>query len=360
MLQLSEHLYPLDEVVISFIQSVIGRHSIKECLFWLMELHVSTNTIGDSILCLYHFFFASTNYGLDGYVFRKLSSFKNEPNNIGPLADIVCALRVSRPSVDAYLVWLAATSNTSPTRVYKVPTIDTSCSRFTGLLRSICNRDNSNTGAYLRLATFAESPCSIVDALIMHFKIPILETSQLNEPDLIYVCALIARVLGGHAESHIPQQFVRAAPCALDEIVHHFKSEPKHMWLKLSFRRLYPTHSTVLERPHGETYGRYEVQDFKKSCWHSWEYYCYDSRLWREKFARHNGIKDDKKMTVVFKDDDMFEAFYEEGNTMDFDEQPNETQMMSLHNIEVITDPVAWFQRLMELRLCSHLISLRV
>ena len=360
MLQLSEHLYPLDEVVISFIQSVIGRYSIKECLYWMMELHLSTNTITDSLLCLYHLFFASSNNGLDSYIIRKLKSFKKEPHNIGVLADIVCALRVSTASLDAYMIWLAMTSNEPPTMVYKRPFIDKSFIYLTGLLRSIYNRDIMNIGAYLRIAILAGRHCQIVDSLVAHFNVSISEPALLSEPDPIYICALIARVLHGNTISNTSQHFVRAPPCMVDEIVGHFERKPKHGWLKLSSRRMYPTHSIVLARPHGETYGRYQVQDFKKSCWHSWEYYCYDSRLWHERFIRHNGIKNDVKMSVVFNDDEIFEAFYDEGNAMDFDEQPNHIQMMSLHNIDVISDPVVWFKNLMDIRLSCYINGLKL
>jgi hypothetical protein len=82
--------------------------------------------------------------------------------------------------------------------------------------------------------------------------------------------------------------------------------------------------------------------------------------LWHERFIRHNGIKNDVKMSVVFNDDEIFEAFYDEGNAMDFDEQPNHIQMMSLHNIDVISDPVVWFKNLMDIRLSWYINGLKL
>lgn len=357
MLQLSEHLYPLDEVVVSFVQSVLSKRTIKECLYWLMELYTSTTTVVDSLLCLYHLFFAVGNKGLDGYIIRKIRHFITEPNNISPLADIVCALRVSQPSVDTLLLYYAATSETYQTRIYKTPATK---SRFAGLIRSVYHSDHSNAGTCLRIASSASSLCGVINELVNHFKIPILETSEYGEQDIIYTCAMIACAMPQSFASTPPINFVRAPPYVVEEIVHHFKSEPKRAWLKLTHRRLYPTHSTVLGRPNGMTYSRYEVDDLASLCWYSWEYYCYESRLWNERFTKYNGVKDDASLSVVFKDDDALEDFYDDGNAMDFDEQPYETQMMSLHPLNIISDPKIWFQNQIEERMCVSLVKMKI
>jgi len=357
MLQLSEHLYPLDEVVISLIQSVISRRTVKECLYWLLELHSSVDTTSDSLLCLYHLFFAVRNQGLDGYIHRKLRSFASTPTDITPLADIVCALRISKPSLDTYLIWLAATSESLPTRVFKAPP---TTARFAGLIRSICRSDLSNVGAYLRVAASSAPPCRIIDDLVSHFGIPVLQTSECSEPDLIYACAMAACSFPQGQSAKAPSNFARAPPRMVEEMVGHFKSAPQRAWSKLAHRRLYPTHTTVLGRPHGGTYARYDVEDLALSCWHSWEYYCYDSRLWRQRFERYGGIRNESTRSVAFPDDDLLEAFYDNGNAMDFDEQPAETQSMSLHPLEVIAEPSDWFQRQIDERLCVHLAGVRI
>jgi len=351
-LQLSEHLYPLDEVVISLIQSIVSRRTVKECLYWLVELHSSVDTTADSLLCLYHLFFAVGNPGLDGYVKRKVRSFASTPSEIAPLADVVCALRISRPSIDAYLIWVAATGESLPSRVYKSPH---TTARFTGLIRSICRSDHANAGAYLRVAASAASPCRVIEDLITHFSIPVLQTSECHDPDLLYTCAMVACCLPLSSTTKAPSNFARASPRIVEEMVNHFRSEPQKAWMKLTHRRIYATHSTVLGRPNGARYTRYEVEDLASSSWHSWEYYCYDSRLWKQRFEKYGGVRNNLTRSVTFPDDDALEAFYDDGNAMDFDEQPAETQSMSLHRLEIVTDPRDWFQRQMNERLCVHL-----
>ena len=357
MLQLSEHLFPMYEVIISLIQSIISKRSVKECLYWLIELHSSIDTISDSLLCIYHLFFAVGNKGLDGYIYRKLNIYATRPDDITALADIVCALRTSQPSIDAYIIWISATSELMPTKVYKTPF--TNC-RFVGLIRSICHSDCSNAGVYLRLASSSVSYMRIVDEIVSHFNIDKLDTLKYGGSDIIYTCAMIANAIPIKSEQKNPHNFVRASPSMVNEIVEHFNSEPKQKWLKLTHRRLYPTHSTVLGRPHETKYSRYEVEDIASSCWYSWEYYCYNSRLWNKRFKTYDGTKDDISKKVVFPNDDTLEAFYENGNALEFDEQSLETQMMSLHPLTIISEPLDWFQLQINNRVCNQFKQIKI
>ena len=166
---------------------------------------------------------------------------------------------------------------------------------------------------------------------------------------------MVACCLPLSSTTKAPSNFARASPRIVEEMVNHFRSEPQKAWMKLTHRRIYATHSTVVGRPNGARYTRYEVEDLASSSWHSWEYYCYDSRLWKQRFEKYGGVRNNLTRSVTFPDDDALEAFYDDGNAMDFDEQPAETQSMSLHRLEIVTDPRDWFQRQMNERLCVHL-----
>ena len=71
MFRLSEHLYPLDEVIASLIQSIISKKPIDECLFWLWELETSINTIADGITCIYNLFYESIGKEISNACIKK-------------------------------------------------------------------------------------------------------------------------------------------------------------------------------------------------------------------------------------------------------------------------------------------------
>lgn len=73
-----------------------------------------------------------------------------------------------------------------------------------------------------------------------------------------------------------------------------------------------------------------------------WEYYCYESILWNERFRKYGATVNHEKRDIVFPDDDCLENFYDDDNCMDFDEQPKIVQDMSLHDIQIINDPLQW------------------
>jgi hypothetical protein len=64
---------------------------------------------------------------------------------------------------------------------------------------------------------------------------------------------------------------------------------------------------------------------YKELIWYNWEYYAYDTPLWRERFNEYGCKKDDNKQEVVFASDDSKETFYEKYG-LEPDEQTKTTQ----------------------------------
>ena len=52
-----------------------------------------------------------------------------------------------------------------------------------------------------------------------------------------------------------------------------------------------------------------EKDDLKKSYYYHWEYYCYDTPIWRDRFDNYNIVIDDDSKTIEFEDDDELEEF---------------------------------------------------
>jgi len=69
--------------------------------------------------------------------------------------------------------------------------------------------------------------------------------------------------------------------------------------------------------------------------WYHWEYYSYSCPLWKERFDKYNIIVDHVKKSIVFKDIDQEEEFYEK-YYYEPGEQTQETQDCSICNIPPI------------------------
>jgi hypothetical protein len=85
-------------------------------------------------------------------------------------------------------------------------------------------------------------------------------------------------------------------------------------------------------------------EDLKKASWYSWEYYCFESRLWNKRFLDYGATRNEEKKSVDFPDDDNLEAFYEL-YCRDFDEQSFDVQNMSLRDVFRVECPFEWYER---------------
>jgi hypothetical protein len=71
----------------------------------------------------------------------------------------------------------------------------------------------------------------------------------------------------------------------------------------------------------------------KNAYWHKWEYFSQHCPYWKEKFDEFDAAFDHENEKLIFENDDTLEDFYENYN-LEPDEQNNETQSKSLKMIE--------------------------
>ena len=71
-----------------------------------------------------------------------------------------------------------------------------------------------------------------------------------------------------------------------------------------------------------------EGKDLNHCFWYHWEYYAYNSPLWKERFDKYSIKVIDKKQLIEFQDDDELDKFYEEYG-YEPDEQNAEIQQKS-------------------------------
>jgi len=372
MLQLSEHLYPIDEVIQTFIQCIITRGSIDETLFWLWEIDASCSNVVYGIIYIYCQFYSIENNYLDKYISNKINQY-NSNGDLKHLAAIVCALRILNPNIDCYLIYSSLfNENSKINKIYKKKDIQSIANpQFNGLLRSIYYKSHNNIGVYLSIL-FKQYTCEEILTELYKF---IETTYNLSEKDIIinigddfknediYVCSIISRIM--NIENFIKEKTRRLYPVAPVNIttnLHNlfYNHNIEHGWKVLKHTRLYSTHS-ILGLPIGtKIYGRFEVNDFQKACREHWDYYCFNSRLWKSRFEKYNCNQLNDTCIVSYNDEDNLHAFGENGFDMEFDEQSLEVQNKSLHSIEIISDEKVWFDKMIEERNLNYFANLNI
>ena len=350
-LQLSESLYPVDEVIATFIQCILAKHSLDECLFWLWELIYTTPNICDGIMVIYQQFYSHTNQNVATYIVRKLQSYCDTGSR-RHIADIVNNLLTMSSSPDAYYIVKASQSVAGPTVMYKrtamtqiYPPV------LSSLLCAIKSRDIKNIGAYAALCL---TTIGFVDTkhAIIHYANTIGNASVdtgLCDGGIITLSYLISRIIN---RTDLPKpKFARANADAVLKMETHFTSKPRRAKNLLSERRLYPTHSFAPPA----SYSRFTTDcvSFEDACRLYWPYYCFNSVEWYKRFNASGGYLDHDKRQIIWSTDEELEAFYSSEHGIDFDEQPHNITYMSLHPIEVIDDPCDWYESIIALRLAN-------
>ena len=363
-LQLSENLYPIDEVFMTFTQCLLKRASQHEMLYWLFEIVASGKDILNGMACIYLQFYSIGNTGLDKYIMTKSRKYKND-NNIKHLANMVNNMRLANPTIDSYEITSNCVSELTPNKIYKSQDWAKCHPPYSlGLLKCIHVNDRRNIGAYLHIMLkkhgFDETYAIVINYLIKvrGINYETMSLTKENFPnDIFLLSAIIANVNANYHVDRRAMRFIAVPQSALDKMTNHFTKKSERSYIKLSERRIYGTHPKL---GHAD-YGRYNIDEgLKKASWYSWEYYCYDSTEWNKRFKKYNGVKNHETKKVDFTDDNCLEAFYDDDNAMDFDEQCKEVQDLSLHEIYVYTDINQWFSDLLSERLVKNMKNIKL
>ena len=363
-LQLSENLYPIDEVFMTFTQCLIKRASQHEVLYWLFEIVASGQDILNGMACIYLQFYSIGNTGLDKYILTKSRKYKKD-SNIKHLVNLVNNMRLANPTIDSYEITSNCVSEVSPNKIYKTEDwVKCHPPYSLGLLKSIHANDRRNIGAYLHIMLknygFDETYAVIINYLIKARGVAyetMLLTKENFPNDIFLLSAIIANVNVKYHVDRTAMRFIAVPQSAIDKMHHHFTKKSEKYYIKLSERRLYGTHSKLGP---GD-YGRDHIEEgLNHASWYSWEYYCFDSTEWNKRFKKYGGVKNHETKRVDFPDDDCLESFYDDDNAMDFDEQCKAVQDLSLHDIYVYSDINQWFTDLINERLVDSLSNVTI
>ena len=105
---LTRFLYPLDEIELSFINSLLNKTNLQECYFWIFEIHFSGFNVFPFLLKVYVDFYKELNPNLEDYIIKKNpAEDDNTIDKVKSLASIVRNLFRANPSPNAFLLRLA-------------------------------------------------------------------------------------------------------------------------------------------------------------------------------------------------------------------------------------------------------------
>ena len=360
MLQLSENLYPVDEVIGTFIQCIVSRSDVEEMLFWLWELLYTTPNADDGLVCIYKLFYSTNNSNVGRYISRKVDEYRRSKDK-RLLADVAVNLRNLEPNFFSYKVNYYGTVSEFPTTIYKLkPWMHQYPQNMRNLLGAVAAKDYKNIGYYLaqslQLNGYNNTKAVLRDIGIVNgIDVNDGVDDNLDSHGLLELSSVASRLVSS-GDMSPRAHFLRSDKTLVTNMDHHFAKKSEKYYLKLSERRLYATHAFL---PPGD-YTRFTVADLSEACWYHWEYYAYESLAWNQRFSAYKGERNHDKREISWIDDDHLEAFYDDDNAMDFDEQTTEVQQMSLHDVHVCTSAEEWIEKLQEIRLTKNLGELKI
>jgi hypothetical protein len=360
MLQLSENLYPVDEVIGTFLQCIVTRADVEETFFWLWELIYTFPDVYDGLVCIYRLFYSTNNGNVGRYITRKVREYMDS-KDLRLLADITLNLRNIEPNYFSYLVNYYGTVNTFPTTIYKTKSwMNKYPQNMHNLFGSIVAKDHKNIGYYLAKSLHMngyEKTNTVIRDFGIDNGIDVSDgiDEDLGSQSLLDMSSMVSRLVSA-GDMSPRAHFLRSDKSLVERMEYHFTKKSEKYYLKLSERRMYATHSYL---PPGN-YSRFSVKNLKDACWYCWEYYTYESVAWNKRFRAYKGVQNHEKVEISWVDDDHLEAFYDDDNAMDFDEQPMVVQMMSLHDIYICQTVEEWTTKLHEIRLTKNLGDLKI
>ena len=317
---LTNHLYPFDWVISSFIETLDKRYPLDECLFWFWELVYTTDNIEDGLMCIASLFYPHSSEALVTYIRKKC----DESLGIDDLAEkatrlsaIVVNLRRISKVNDGFVIQQSASDETvRPSAVYVNRLGETS----TGfcLSSAVKKRNRRDVGFYLSklLSQDLHSNQDGVMSKLWH--------DEVERLDLIAHSSNYGRKTCGIEPSR-SKTFVTAPTkviSSLREIFSVLDDDKIDGYLKLRKTRLYrvrinPDTNHLVNTP------RTVIAMTRKN----WIKQVIEGIAWERRVAVFNGVVENGVPRFATE---LETTKFEEAYSLDFDELPLDIQLRSL------------------------------
>ena len=359
--KLTRWLYAADEVDCSLMLALVGQSDIRECYYWIYELHYSGLPAFDSLWKIFYDFYLEKNPKLEGYMRRKAAAFRDGDEKV--LADIVRNMHRLKSSPTTFLLRQRSIANLPATKVYRGRR-PAWCKDYNDkvvlLLRSIDKLHWENIAYYVSKIVDALGSESVFRELVRYFarargleiddKIYDYWSERSHPDDKHYLMALIVHLCAEEESLNLRNIYIRSTKTDHDWIK-GIETNPAplskyghtQLYNMLPMKRLYGTARTL----GAFQLGRDKFDNLPREIWYHWEYHARNTPLWKTRFDAHQAAFKDKD--IVFPDDDKLEEFYELYG-YEPDEQSHETQSLGIGPIEDCTWE-SWVQGLFDVEI---------
>jgi len=333
--QLTRYLYFKDECFYSLMFCLIQKSSFDEVIFWAGEVYYSGfhGQLWDHIWKIYYDFHAIKYPKYE----KKINKLSKETTNFKNIVYILNLFYYSKPTYTVFA--LRMLNPLAPTHVYmgKIPKWlkELELKKWERkLIRSIHNNKKINSAFYIKQVTCPQSYNAIkkyyikVHGLTLKNK-PFDAINYKNKAHILL--ALVCHLSLDVSEIQMKTISKKIDKSIMDRQI-QINSVVEPLYKTLFHKRLFKISPLVgafkLER--------FSIQklDYKDILRLHWDYFAYNTPLWQQRIKTCNGIVDNKKYELVFKNDDDHDAFYERFN-YEPDEQSKEIQEKSICDINV-------------------------
>ena len=360
-------LYIKDEVELSLVTALLKKRNLQECYYWTFELYYSGFDIFQLLWKIYFDFYYELNPLMEEYIIKKHSLWKcNNEKKIIHIASIVRNLFRLNPSPNTFILRQYMSHDIYCTHVYKsnektLKRLSEHPLNFHRLLLSINNGHTANICYYIKLLIESSESINTIRQIIMNYIKPdLLHFWSVNEisvndkkwstktykNDLHYLLAFICHLQSPISILNKCNIFV--TPKQVDiEFINKVESEPIPLIRKRGFD-IEQTYNTLRFKRYfniSNKIGSFKLarwslwndandanDAFLRHNWFHWEYYATNGYpLWQERLKNCGGSLDHEKKVIIFPndDDDINKDRFYNLYAYEFDEQPNEIQMMS-------------------------------
>jgi len=375
---LTRFLYIFDEVCISFITSLLKKHDLEECYFWLSELYLSgyDKQCWDLIWFVYYDFYYVLNPQFEEFIIKKHESSSNNP--MLSLMTIVKNMHKMNSSSQVFITRQYNASDKQITQLFrgKKPSwLNDISNKYHGLFRyidkhmyhfavsslpEIKSDENENINININNNCLVENTQkTTIDDLFDNALIYFSRMDKSLTIDLIN--DLKQNILTSHYTNYVHKTWAKLCLLIFNSDFHKSKkkmyisclngeynkimnihqepilltsSNNKQIYKTLFYKRIYsitPLCSSFhLSRNSHCSMIKDNIND---SYWYHWEYFAYLCPVWQERMNKFDITVDDENNKIIFKDDDECEQFYEEYG-YEPDEQSRETQEKSILHME--------------------------
>jgi len=337
--QLTRYLYFKDECVYSLIFCLIHvqKSSFEEVVFWAGEIYYSGfhELLWEHIWKIYYDFYAIKYPKYE----KKINKLSEEKISFKNIIYILNLFYFSKPIHTVFAMRML--NPQSPSHVYmgRIPKWlkDLELTKWERkLIRSIHNGKKVNIVFYIKQVTDLQKCYNAVKKYYIQvhgftLKNKSLDTINYKNKEHILL-ALICHLLLDASEIQTRTIFKKLNKSIIETQVQFNSDIVEPLYKTLVHKRLFKI-SPLVGAFKLERFSNQKL-DYKDILRLYWDYFVYNTPLWQERIKKYNGIVDNKKYELVFKNDDDHEAFYERFN-YEPDEQSKAIQEKSICDIDI-------------------------